>query len=748
MKPNTKWTLLAVLLPFLLSLVTPSSALAETTPPKQKLTSLVVTPPRPELLSGRAWLIFSGLDPVLRPEPLGPNPEAQLGEPEGGGLSLQAPGAAATALIPYRDPSAKFSRNILVTLDKGRTPIETQPNFTVDPKDPNHIVVIGTDYNFQGLVSYVSIDGGATWDGPFPTRIPRDAWYGAGDPVVTFDRKGNLYAALLSIDFKNIWLDGLQVEADVINTDVSISEDGGYTWKETTSAAPGYATAQTSTDATGRLRADIEVALKDKPWMTVGPNPKDPTQDVIYLTYTKFTDKWVLAWSGEVPFIQIAEETSAIEMIRSEDGGQTWSPPVRISPAVYNVGQQARRVVQGSQVAVGSDGVVYTAWYDSTDDDVWEGRAEIWTAISYDGGNSFQTPRLAATFLDNPFMPRCASFRFWGTGFPQMALGPKDEIYIAYTAPPPDNPEDVGDVFVVRSLDKGKTWERAVRVNDDQSGRLQFFASVAVDPQGVVHMMWGDTRNDTAELSYHIYYSFSNDEGETWELNSRVTDFASNPNFAFPGGEFIGDYFAIRATKDDVYMVWSDSRLGEVGGINQKIAFARKKLMPSPAIFLSPPSGPAGRDVIVQGYNYQPDTDIYVVLGGVVIATGRAKADGTFSIPIFIPVAGEGAAPMSVMDTSGNLATTSFYTEFGFDTFQKAVTGLQDKVNQIAAIVQNTPTPAPPTPVPATPTPAPTTPTPASAASQSSSWPVVAALVVAALALLVAVLALSRRRAR
>ncbi|MEK7848707.1 MAG: hypothetical protein AAB270_07265, partial [Chloroflexota bacterium] len=221
------------------------------------------------------------------------------------------------------------------------------------------------------------------------------------------------------------------------------------------------------------------------------------------------------------------------------------------------------------------------------------------------------------------------------------------------------------------------------RVNDDGSGRLQFFPALAADPEGNLHIMWADTRDDRTELSYHIYYATSKDGGQTWERNSRVSDFPSNPNYAFSRGRFIGDYFSLKATKDDVYMVWADSRLGQFGSANQKIGFARKRLMPTPSIFLSPPSGPSGRDVVVQGHNFQPDTELFVEMGGVVIASGRSGDDGTFSLRLFVPIAGEGASQVRVMDSSGNVAAASFFTEFGFDSFQKAVTRLEVRVDKL-----------------------------------------------------------------
>ncbi len=678
MKP-VKWTLnfllvLAVILGLVIGPPLPGKAKAEGV--KYKLIPELLLPEQPEFLSGRAWLITAGLDPGLR---LGSGGDLE----EGPGITLQAVGPAGAALIPYRSPAAKFSRTILVSRDKGRLPIQCGPHLAVDPKDPDHIVIVLMDYNFPGITSYVSIDGGATWDGPFQPKISREARTGVGDPVVVFDKEGNLYAAQMSLDVKYFWLEGVTGTALVFNIEVNRSEDGGYTWTDTVTAAPGGVLVRIFPSAGEKVRGEVEVTLNDKPWITVGPNPEDPDKEIIYLTYTRFKERWKLAWMDEIPVLQLVEESTAIQLVYSEDGGLTWSQPVRVSPRVVHWGEATRRVVQGSQPVVGPDGTLYVAWFDSTDDDVWEGQAQIWVASSNDGGRTFSSPHLAATFLENPFSSRVTSFRFWGTSFPQMAIGPEGEIYIAYTSPPPDNPQDEGDVFIVRSFDGGKTWERRVRVNDDKSGRMQFFPSVTVDSKGIVHTIWGDTRDDPTQLCYHIYYSYSKDKGKTWEFNSRVSDFPSNPNYAFPHGRYIGDYFTIKAAKDDVYITWADSRLGEVSGINQKIAFARKKLMPTPAVFVSPPSGPAGRDIIIKGHHFQPESQIFVEIGGVIVATGRTKEDGTFSLKLFVPITGKGARSLVVKDISGNLATASFYTEFGFDSFKELFSQLEGQLQKL-----------------------------------------------------------------
>ena len=165
--------------------------------------------------------------------------------------------------------------------------------------------------------------------------------------------------------------------------------------------------------------------------------------------------------------------------------------------------------------------------------------------------------------------------------------------------------------------------------------------------------------------------------------DARVTDFPSNPNRGFPSGLFIGDYFSIAATDGDVYLAWADSRLAEFSGFNQKIGFTRQRAIRSPDIFVSPPAGPGGERITVQGFNFQPNMNVMIQLQDATIATARTNQEGRFTAGIFVPVTGEGAQTLRVFDQSGNFAATSFYTEFGFDNVEQMYNELLREVQQL-----------------------------------------------------------------
>ncbi len=564
------------------------------------------------------------------------------------------------------------------------------------------------DYSFPSMSTYVSFDAGERWEGPFQVPYLLKDLVAGGDPVVAFDRDGGVYLNYISIGIDEFNLGPIEVAAEVSSIAVARSDDDGFTWPQQVSAARSRVnTDGLETDRFGRLRGIVDLSFLDKPWMASGPDPEDPDRDVLYVTYTNFDISYEILYIGEIPNLLPTEMRTTIELVSSDDGGETWSDPVAVSPTVRRAfGQQddpsgatgvfgTLRVVQGSQPVVAPDGTVHVAWMDSTDDDSQEGVGEIHVATSTDGGRNFDPPVVAAVFNETEFRPRTAYFRFWASSFPQIAVGPDGELYVVYVGRPADKPNDDGDVFLTSSVDGGGTWSRPRVLNDDDTDHVQFFPSVDVSPNGTVHVMWGDTRDNPYQARYHIYYTSSEDQGETFgfvneELDltagdTRVTDFASNPNYAFPSGLFIGDYFSIDATDEDVAMVWADSRLGEFGPMNQKIAFARMEAVASPEIFISPPAGPAGQEVTLQGFDFQPDMGVFVQLGDSTISQLRTDLDGGFTARIFMPITSEGSQTITVFDESGNGASTSYFTEFGFGTIAEQLEDLESRLDEVGS---------------------------------------------------------------
>ncbi len=667
--------------------------------------------PIQDVISGPAWLMVQGVDNRLfldRPGWNTLNRQNLTSVPGSDGNSPLLQSVGPGILVPYRDPAPAFSRDLLVTRDFSNSPLQTEPDIAVNPHDPDHLVLGVIDYNFPNNSVYVSIDGGVNWEGPQQIKYLRKDRISGGDPVVEFDRNGNVYMASISIGIKEYSVGNATGFALVSSIAVSASQDGGFIWEEPVSSARSQVESDVIIDPTGRVRGTVSLSFLDKPWLTTGPHPTIEDQTVIYVTYVEFNTIYDLLYLGEIPTLGAPEVQTTPMLSYSLDQGVTWSDPVAVGPTVKRTygeiddteGQSnaigSKRVVQGPVPAVDSKGILYVTWLDSTDDESMKGIAEFYMSKSDDGGESFSEPKRIARFLEPGFRPRNAFFRYWASAFPKVAVGPNDELYVAYVGLPASNPLDEGDVYFIRSLNGGDRWSRPKRINTDETDAPQFFPAIDVGPDGVLHLMWGDMRDDPVQTRYHIYYSRSEDQGETWgfeleELDlkvgdTRVTDFPSNPNKGFPSGLFLGDYFAIAASENDAYLVWADTRLGEFGPINQKIGFSRQRAISRPEIFISPDVGAAGETITVQGHGFQPNMDIFLQVGGTNAASGRTDKLGRYTQEIFVPISGEGAHRVTLVDESGNFASTSFYMEFGFDNVQeleKKLDALDEKLQQL-----------------------------------------------------------------
>ena len=112
-------------------------------------------------------------------------------------------------------------------------------------------------------------------------------------------------------------------------------------------------------------------------------------------------------------------------------------------------------------------------------------------------------------------------FRFWSSSFPQIAAGPEGEVYVAYVGRPSDKPDDDGDVYLTSSLDDGQTWSRPKVLNADDTDHVQMFPSIDVGPDGVGACHVGRLPRQPQPERYNIYYTRSDDRGETFGFDQR-----------------------------------------------------------------------------------------------------------------------------------------------------------------------------------------------------------------------------------
>lgn len=116
-----------------------------------------------------------------------------------------------------------------------------------------------------------------------------------------------------------------------------------------------------------------------------------------------------------------------------------------------------------------------------------------------------------------------------GENRPKIAFGSDNEIYISWVKK--TRGRYTGDIRFSRSLDNGKTFSSPITVNDDGLLTSHRFDTLAVGPDGRVHLTWLDKRDLlTARKAREpyvgaaLYHAVSTDQGATFSSNKKITD--------------------------------------------------------------------------------------------------------------------------------------------------------------------------------------------------------------------------------
>lgn len=260
-------------------------------------------------------------------------------------------------------------------------------------------------------------------------------------------------------------------------------------------------------------------------------------------TTAPFEDKPTLAVDGERVYLAWTRfsrygsadprETSDIYFSLSEDGGRSFAMPVRVSDEAGDA-SDSDGTLEGAVPAVGNDGEVYL---------VWSGPKGIVFDRSRDGGWTFGADRVLFTQpggwdLDVEGLGRA-------NGMPVIGIDRgrgrfRGTLYVNWV----DGRNGDPDVFVAHSRDRGESWSPPVRVNDDPvgNGAAQFFTWMAVDPvDGSVNVVFYDRRG-LSRSETGVTVARSDDGGVIFR--NRQVEIAP---FETRADIFFGDYIGIDA---------------------------------------------------------------------------------------------------------------------------------------------------------------------------------------------------------
>lgn len=318
----------------------------------------------------------------------------------------------------------------------------------------------------------------------------------------------------------------------------------------------------------------------------------------------------------------------------SDDGGRTFSPPVQVS-------DPARQRVVAPALALGPDHRVHVLYYDLEDDVIdyqglegarWEKTWSLVLSTSGDGGDRFGP----GVVVEDGVVPPERVMLIFTMPPASLVAGEDGALHAGWH----DARNGDWDVFVRRSIDGGRTWREAVRVNDDAvgNGRHQYLPRLSTSPEGRLDAVFYDRRDDPQNLFHHVSFTFSGDGGRSFAPNLRIT---TEPSSSRIGARYLvpsaagmvdlGSRMALLSRTSTALAAWTDSRNTPGGEGEMQDIFATE------ARFDGPEPGPSRSSwwpwvaVGVAG------AVVALVGGGVMVRRGRRRRRRLAASPVRPP---------------------------------------------------------------------------------------------------------------
>lgn len=364
-----------------------------------------------------------------------------------------------------------------------------------------------------------------------------------------------------------------RVDAPELNCTVSVSTSGGEAWRRLGLPLPAGARncfwPDVAFDGDGRLLVlytptSGPFQLPESLWLqrfTPGDLVPDgpPARVAGALTFqprlSVVGPQVLVAWARagdartEKP-LGFPPPPNPIVLVRSDDGGRTFAPPVTVSEPGRLAVQPTLLALPGGRVLVGAldlvdDRETYESAHQGLPGPAPAARWQVVSWISADGGRTFGPATVVAGDV-RPVQRVLIDL----APAPHFAVDPpRDRIYATW--------ESGHDVVLSRSDDGGSSWSPPQRVGPAEGG--QFLPGVGVAPGGRVDVAFYDRSRDPGDLLAEVVVASSSDGGRSF-----TTGVVSDRSFDSRVGSFNGDivmlgsHLAVVSQDDRTTVVWPD----------------------------------------------------------------------------------------------------------------------------------------------------------------------------------------------
>lgn len=414
------------------------------------------------------------------------------------------------------------------------------PFMLAHPDDPATTLAAGIDMSTSRCQLFRTQTRGRGWtlmdESPSPEDQPlcfQGAVYAyQNETPMAWGRDGDLY---WPVSGRN---------PDTPQEDVSVllaqSNDMGQSWS-TTTVDEGLATG--------------EFEFISRPITGLAVDNQSGSEDIVYVGWHTFPE-------GQAREPQVAVST---------DGGATFSE------GVLPFDEETSNELGGSdgleglppKLEVGADGTLYVLFpaRAAGDESVDEVPNRLLLARSDDRGETFTVTEVAEV-LDSNVGPELE----W-----TPRGGEDGTLHIVYEDRL-EQPYGVRDIIYQRSTDGGETFTEPRKLNDDDPEQLysQVNPNISLAPNGRLDVAWWDWRDGAAQYANDVYYTHSDDGGESWSDNVRVTDQSIDRRIGYWGNNAdMRSRPGIASTNAVAQLGWSDTRLASAGDGTQDIFFAQ-----------------------------------------------------------------------------------------------------------------------------------------------------------------------------